>query len=402
MKSYIATLSAQNIGLFSQLNIQFNPRMNILIGKNGSGKTSILRLITYCLSESTDNLIHSRWRSLAEVWAETYWKGKPYKSGFSLKEKVNEGYRQLPFSSENPFQNPFSLAPNNLYVIGASRYFDYKRIEGMKREAVGEERKQYYRKHAIQFLDGTLLPDIKQWMINRYFSIDKDWAEIQRQNWEHIMSLLPTFAPAEMDFQFVRIERDLEPIFKLNGKACYLEELASSFKSVLAIVFSIIDWCEGVNEGIEQRMQNAWGTVLIDEVDAHLHPEWQTQIIKHLKTLFPQIQLIVTTHSPLVIASAEANEVIKIPPHHGEVNLKPENQSYQGWQLEVINEEVMNATVLPTDIDNQLAKIEKAYRDNDLQSYNAYLTELATVLHPNDPILKVYKLKKSNLILNLE
>ena len=393
----------QNIGLFNQLNIQFNPRMNILIGQNGFGKTSILRLITYCLSTSTDSLIHSRWRQPASVWAEMYWKGKPYKSGFSLTEPVNEGYRQQPFSSTRFFQpNDHCLAPNNVYVIGAYRYFDYKRIEGMKREVVGEERKQYYRDHATQFLDGTQVPDIKQWMINRYFSIDKDWSEIQRQNWKHIMGLLPTFAPPEMDFQFVKIERDLEPIFKLKGKACYLEELASSFKSFLAIVFSIIDWCEGVNEGTEALMENAPGTVLIDEVDAHLHPQWQSQITSHLKTLFPQMQLIVTTHSPLVIASAQANEVIKIPPHHGEVNLKPENQTYQGWQLETINEEVMNATLLPTDIDNLLAQIEKAYNDNDLPSYNAYLTELATVLHPNDPILKVYKLKKSNLILNLE
>jgi len=39
-----------------------------------------------------------------EVWADTCWKGRPYKSGFSLKEQVNEGYRQMPFSSESLFQ----------------------------------------------------------------------------------------------------------------------------------------------------------------------------------------------------------------------------------------------------------------------------------------------------------
>ncbi|WP_353569977.1 ATP-binding protein, partial [Candidatus Albibeggiatoa sp. nov. BB20] len=47
MQSYISSLHVENIGLFNKLDIEFNPRMNILIGANGSGKTSILRLLTY-------------------------------------------------------------------------------------------------------------------------------------------------------------------------------------------------------------------------------------------------------------------------------------------------------------------------------------------------------------------
>jgi hypothetical protein len=405
INSYIEKLHVRNIGLFNLLNVEFNPRMNILIGANGSGKTSILRNMTYCMSN--DNLHHSRWRQPSEMWMDTYWKGKEYRDGFRI-ERVSGDYRHYPTApsalvmhTDGLFNFPAHSIPNAIYVIGAYRYFDYKRVDGMKREVIGDERRKDYRDQATQFLDGALLPDIKQWMINRYFSIDKEWSEIQRKNWENIMGLLPELVPPEMDFHFLKIERDLEPIFTFNGTECYLEELSSGLKSFLAIVFSIIDWCEGVNDGNDALMSNALGTVLIDEIDAHLHPEWQARIIGHLKNLFPCVQFIVTTHSPHVVASAEANEVIRIPPHHGELNLKPDNKSYQGWQLDFILEDVMNVIdCQPVLIDNMLTQLETAYQENDLTNYDASLAKLATVLHPNDPILKVYKLKKSNLILN--
>jgi hypothetical protein len=397
---YIKKLHVKNMGLFNCLNVTFNPKVNILIGANGSGKTSILRLITYCVSAK--GLNHSRWRKPAEVWVISRWKESDYKSNFTI--IVDEHYQQIPFVNQHLSLSgsTFNPVPNNVYVIGAYRYFGYKRIEGMKREAIGEERKRAYQDNATQLLDGgTPLPDIKQWMVNRYFSIDKEWSKIQSQNWEKIMELLPKIAPPEMDFHFVRIERDLEPIFEVNGFDVYLEELSSGFKSFLAIVFSIIDWCEGVNEGSKALIQEARGTVLIDEIDAHLHPQWQAKIIGHLKMLFPCVQFIVTTHSPHVVASAETNEVIKIPFHHGDLDLEPENKSYQGWQLDFILEEVMNVNdYQPASIGNLMTDIEKSYQDNNLISYDANFAKLATVLHPNDPILKVYQLKKSNLILN--
>lgn len=51
------------------------------------------------------------------------------------------------------------------------------------------------------------------------------------------------------------------------------------------------------------------GTVLIDEIDLHLHPTWQVKLIPALKQVFPKLQFIATTHSPMVLAGLEAEEV---------------------------------------------------------------------------------------------
>lgn len=55
------------------------------------------------------------------------------------------------------------------------------------------------------------------------------------------------------------------------------------------------------------------GVVLIDEIDAHLHPEWQREIGFWLKRHFPNIQFIVTTHSPIICQAADPNGLFVLP-----------------------------------------------------------------------------------------
>lgn len=54
------------------------------------------------------------------------------------------------------------------------------------------------------------------------------------------------------------------------------------------------------------------GLVLIDEVDLFLHPRWQVTLVKSLKSLFPKVQFVVTTHSPLVLSGLEPDEIVRL------------------------------------------------------------------------------------------
>lgn len=60
------------------------------------------------------------------------------------------------------------------------------------------------------------------------------------------------------------------------------------------------------------RPEELQGLVLLDEIDLHLHPTWQRRIVPTLKRVFPLLQFIVTTHSPLVLAGFEREEVIRL------------------------------------------------------------------------------------------
>jgi len=54
------------------------------------------------------------------------------------------------------------------------------------------------------------------------------------------------------------------------------------------------------------------GLVLVDELDLHLHPTWQVGFISALKQTFPRLQFVVTTHSPMLLAGLEADEVVML------------------------------------------------------------------------------------------
>lgn len=51
------------------------------------------------------------------------------------------------------------------------------------------------------------------------------------------------------------------------------------------------------------------GLVLIDEIDLHLHPKWQTEVVRNLRTIFPKMSFIATTHNPLTLLGAEKGEI---------------------------------------------------------------------------------------------
>lgn len=147
----------------------------------------------------------------------------------------------------------------------------YTDEEKEKRNSI-ESRKEYINNASVR-LSGGVLPNIKQWMINRYFQIDKEWAARERENWQWVILNLSKLSPSNVEFQFESIERDLEPKFKVNDKICFLEELSSGFQSILSIVLGIFEWVEKINDGKDVLVKNARGTVIIDELDVHLHPE---------------------------------------------------------------------------------------------------------------------------------
>lgn len=407
MSMYIESLHVENVGPFENLNVQFNPKMNVIVGANGVGKTSLLRCITYALTNN--HLENVRVRKGAVIKMDGVSGEKKYTFGAEQLVDDDQKYRQIEIKR-------WQLTPDeghirsvmyedkdyNLLAIGAYRYFSYNRINGMTREGNRTEERRNYRNNNPVYLESQPMPDIKQWMVNRYFQIDKEWAGLEKGNWKSIFSKLGTIAPRESDFKFIKIERDLEPVFSLSGSECYLEELSSGFKSVLSIILNIVDWIEGVNEGEQMKIENAEGTVLIDEIDAHLHPSWQATVLSSLREIFPKIQFIVTTHSPNVIMSADSGEVIVFTNNNGQVSLAPDGRNFGAWQFNDILSDIMQSPELDRiSIVSQLKDINQAYEEKNIDKFVAIFDELKGILNPSDPLLKIYNLRLSELTLKV-
>jgi hypothetical protein len=105
-----------------------------------------------------------------------------------------------------------------------------------------------------------------------------------------------------------------------DGNGCVLpvEELSDGYRSVLSMTFELIRQLAHVYGSQYIFASDAMtiiapGVVLIDEVDAHLHPTWQRRIGLWFREHFPKLQFIVTTHSPLICQAADTGSVYRLP-----------------------------------------------------------------------------------------
>lgn len=107
----------------------------------------------------------------------------------------------------------------------------------------------------------------------------------------------------------------------MDGSGCSVSvlELSDGYRSILSMTFELIRQMVAIYgpdrvfaPGDPTRIIPP-GVVLIDEVDAHLHPTWQREIGKWFTKHFPNIQFIVSTHSPLVCQAAEHGTIFRLP-----------------------------------------------------------------------------------------
>lgn len=149
-----------------------------------------------------------------------------------------------------------------------------------------------------------------------------------------------------------------------NGVPLTLRELSDGYRTVAALVLDIVRHLHGAYDELEiRKVEGLEGAnlqilnpavVLIDEVDLHLHVRWQQRIGFWLKRHFPNIQFIVTTHSPFICQAADPGGLIRLP------------MPGEGRQVEKVSEELFY-TVVNGSIDeavlSELFGIESLYSD---------------------------------------
>jgi predicted ATPase len=408
----IEALHVKNVRLFTELNIRFNPGFNFLAGPNGCGKTSALACLAHCFS--TQHFEYSRFSDDAELWADISATEKQYRIGFSKCVQMQHDYRktQVISWSKPPSTNDRTagLAVNfgkEIKIIplfiGAQRNLAYQQIQGIQREKAVDEARNEYTNNSLPSLYGLGKMNIKQWIINRDFMIGKDWAAQEKKNWEHFIANLSKLAPFGSDFSYVRTGRDFEPVFSLYGKQCYLEELSAGYQAVLSIIIGIMAWIEESMEEGNRDAQTACGTVCIDEPDIHLHPEWQLILRQGLVSLFPHLQFIVTTHSPHLLASAQAGEIIRMPKTYTDAryDLEPDEKAYSGWTTDEILTDVMEVESLDNkDYERLVNAAMKACETKDSAALEEAIMRLERVSHPDNTIVTVLRTRLASLELS--
>lgn len=127
-----------------------------------------------------------------------------------------------------------------------------------------------------------------------------------------VIEMISMLTGKKVEF-FIYREGDLELKFANESYRERVSNLSDGYRNMIGIVSDIAYRMAILNPmlGVEV-VKKTTGIVLIDEIDLHLHPKWQRQIVELLKRLFPRVQFIATTHSPFIIQSMRSEEIIRL------------------------------------------------------------------------------------------
>ena len=336
---------------------ELHPRLNILYGRNASGKTTLLDALSIALGyfaaqlpvelqqrnlewptlQPTDRHRPNRTKELAKQLRIAV-TGQQF-GGTPLAWQVGGSYARGAESQdrESPALQPYLDALNERLRIGDPRVllpvFAYYGVE----RALGEKAKQGETpsdrdRSRLDGLAGALrgserFEQATEWFRREYFiqnlrqrRDEKPGSE--RTSLREVMQAISAavMTPEGVGLKNLRINEELklEVDFVrpgLDDQKLTIGQLSDGFRTHLALVMDLARRMAESNpipEGEREQPHfgcNSRAVVLIDEVDAHLHPSWQKTVLDGLLAAFPQAQFFVTTHSPLVLGSVRDAKV---------------------------------------------------------------------------------------------
>ena len=335
----------------------------VLIGSNGCGKSTIMEAIIYTLTtldqEYGGRIFDEKAIKYKENWlsselkmqlnaddkkilniaddtlsllgakvqlknsqSDAYQDFMVYPNGFEIdlcesendedKTKKEEQFQKNRAKYENILEqliNNKKMTP--VLYFDAFRYLPSSNPQGINMDIMSNVRKDSLRSNVNE--DNTISNkyfNVKQWLLNLDYLKLKEGNYYQRV-YEHVTWAVDIlFSP----LKFSRIEANGNIIFVDDDSKEEIDigMLSDGFKSLFSIIGAMIMRLSllGEKEGMPFYMNEA--IVLIDEIDCHIHPRWQRNIIPALKILFPNCQYIVSTHSPYILESVQEYEIKQI------------------------------------------------------------------------------------------
>ncbi|URQ85564.1 AAA family ATPase [Pseudoalteromonas sp. SCSIO 43088] len=384
---WIKEINITGVGGIENLDLTLDPKMNIICGPNGIGKTTILESVAHTFSNGRTNILKRN--------------AKCEKSHISAKVDIDGAERasNVEFTEFMPSQQAHIYGLNDLsrklLSLKINRTFEYQPLK-----AVGKDTEKPNGSTWGEARVGVNLNDVKNWFVNRYlYSPHGTLTTTQIANYELARD---SFSALNKNFTFSRVDASTNEILvNTPSGEIYYEYLSSGFKSCLSIIFGIIKEIEFRFVDPKIKAKDFDGIILIDEVELHLHPEWQAVIASVLTEVFPDAQFICTTHSPHIIQSAQPNQIIAIEGVDGKATQRPlpsTEHGFKGWTIEEVLMDVMGMYDLRTNVfKDSIIKFDSAIEEENYDAALSAFYSLDSMLHPNNHMRKMLKFQLASI-----
>lgn len=197
---------------------------------------------------------------------------------------------------------------------------------------------------------------------------------------KQVVNLINRLLPPScvMQLRPVKTENGPEYMFRMNGVDVPFRGLSDGYRAYMGWIADMLyHLCMGAPQG--RKLVENEGVVLIDEIDLHLHPEWQRTVLPTISQTLPNVQFIVTTHSPLVVGSLQRENITVLKASTAGTESKQLPESVHGksaGQILLSPYFGLDSTRAP-DIAEKLDEIRKKAERGDKKAGLAYLKMLA-------------------------
>ena len=183
------------------------------------------------------------------------------------------------------------------------------------------------------------------------------------------------------DFSDIKIkidDEDAQMVAVKHHTKLNIAQLSEGEKCVLAMTGDLARKLAIANPSRENQLEGE-GVVLIDEVDLHLHPSWQGRMMPLLFRTFPNIQFIVTTHSPKVLSEIkdEAN-IFEIYQDGNAINVRKQNPM-NGWDINHIMRDFMHTDILNEETQKLIDEIYNCIENENFDQAEELVDQLAKI-----------------------
>lgn len=395
----INRLELKNFRSFDRAELQLNGKSTVIFGVNGTGKTSVLTSINLLYANIINQIVNR----------------KELKQNFNLElDDIQYGKTQTKIEADFDMEEQRIIYHRSMIRKTGKRAHDLtalKNIVSLFHEKYIDDEKQDNIPIFVNYGTNRLVLDIPMRIRNRhtfdiYSAFDKaienridfrtffEWfrgqedyeneCKVQNEDFEYKDKALETVRKAMLvmmdgctDLRVARKPK-LEMKVEKNGISLNVSQLSDGEKCTMAMFGDLARRLSIANPLLDNPLLGE-GVVLIDEIELHMHPSWQRNVLKRLRETFPNIQFIITTHSPIVLSEVDDDYHVFFMRNSGISGEIVEFRRLDGFDANYILEEFMGTKSINTNTENLINDIYRLINHKSFDEAERKVKELEKI-----------------------